>query len=102
MIFISVYNFVMNPRLHAILLELDHKFDIEIEDYFKLDKNDRAELTKIILEHFKAEIDRNPLFVHVLKDGFKQKLYESEHQGEYEKCDIYNRLIDTLERFTFF
>ena len=102
MIFISVYNFVMNPRLHAILLELDHKFDIKIDDYFKLDNNDRAELTKVILENFKVEIDRNPLFVEVLKDAFKQKLYESELYGEYEKCDIYNRLVETVERFTFF
>ena len=92
----------MNPKLHAILLELDHKFDIEIEDYFKLNKNDRAELTKIILDNFKVEINRNPLFVHVLKEAFLNKLEESEKEQEYEKCDIYNRLVDTLDRFTFF
>lgn len=92
----------MNPKLHAILLELDHKFDIEIEDYFKLEPNDRAELTKIILENFKVEINRNPLFVHILKEAFTNKLHESEMEQEYEKCDIYNRLVDTLDRFTFF
>lgn len=92
----------MNQQLHAILMELDNRFDIEIEDYFKLSNDDKAHLTKLIMENFKKEIDRNPLFIQVLRQAFLSKLFEMEERGEYEKCDIYKRLIETIDRFTFF
>jgi hypothetical protein len=100
-IFIRVYNYVMNPRLHALLLELDNKFDIEIYDYFKLTEQDKAELTKILVEYYLPEMDRNPLFVVELKRAFRIKLIESESEQEYERCDICIRVIELLNEWTF-
>jgi hypothetical protein len=87
--------------LHKILLELDNKFDIEVEDYFTLSTNDRAEITKYVLDHWVPEINRNPLFANQLHRAFLIKLDEAERDQEYEKCDIYSRILITLEDLTF-
>jgi len=87
--------------LHKILLELDNKFDIDIEDYFGLSDNDKAELTKYVLDHYVPEINRNPLFANYLYRAFSIKLQEAEDEQEYEKCDIYTRILITLEDLTF-
>jgi hypothetical protein len=91
----------MNPRLHTLLLELDNRFDIEIEDYFKLTDEDKAELTKILLDYYLPEMDRNPLFAIELKRAFTIKLIESESEQEYERCDICHRVIKLLNEWTF-
>ena len=91
----------MNPRLQALLLELDYKFDIEIHEYFSLTKNERAELTKLLVDYYLPELQRNPLFIRELKKAFKLKLIVAEIDQEYEVCDICRNVLEVLDAWTF-
>lgn len=91
----------MNPRLHAILLELEYKFDIEVEEYFDLTDDQKAELTKLLVDYYIPELDRNPLFIYELKRAFRLKLREGEVKQEFEKCDICKRVLEVLDDWTF-
>ena len=92
----------MNPELHKLLLEIEHKFNIEIEDYFELIVEDRNRLAKIVVEYYREQIINNPTLLIQLDKAFTLLLKENESQGEYEKCDLLNRIVSEIKRFDFF
>ena len=92
----------MNPELHTLLLELDNKFDIELDDYFNLTETEKEELTQAIVSYFLPYSQSHPQALANIRRGLRIVIDEAEYFDEYEKADIFNRCLKKYERMTFF
>ncbi len=85
----SLFN--MNRELHKLLLELDYKFEVELDDYFKYDEESKDELALAIVEYFIPYIKSHPYALSNVLWGLKLMIDEAEHYEEYERADLFNR-----------
>ena len=93
--------FNMNRELHKLLLELDYKFEVELDDYFKYDEESKQELTLSIVEYFIPYIKSHPHALSNLIRALKVMVDESEHYEEYERADLFNRCRLKYEELAF-
>lgn len=91
----------MNPELHTLLLELDNKFDIELDDYFNLTELQKQELTRAIVLFFIPYIQSHPQALSNVRRAIRIVIDESEYFEEYEKADIFTRCLKKYEGMTF-
>jgi hypothetical protein len=91
----------MNPELHRMLMELEYKFDVELDDYFSLDETSKEELVMAIVEYFIPYSQSHPQAIYNIIRGLKIIIDEAEYFDEYEKADIFNRCRRKFERMTF-
>ena len=82
----------MNPELHKLLLELDYKFEIELDDYFKYDEKSKEELTYAIFEFFIPYIKSEPKGITNVIRALKIMIDEAEYYEEYERADLFQRV----------
>jgi len=92
----------MNPELHHLLIELDNKFDIELNDYFNLNEQQKEELTQAIVLYFIPYSQSHPQALANIRRGLRWVIDEAEYFDEYEKADIFNRCLKKYEKMTFF
>lgn len=91
----------MNPQLHKILMELDYKFDIDIDEYFQLAAADRKILARMVVDYFKPSLNDNPLLIVQIRSAFEIKLNEYEELEKFELCDLYKRVLKELDKLRF-
>lgn len=91
----------MNAELHQLLLDLDNKFDIELEDYYDLDEEQKTELTNAIIQYFIPYSQSHPHALQNIRIGLRIIIREAEYYEEYEKADIFNRCLKVYEKMTF-
>lgn len=92
----------MNTELHTLLLELDNRFDIELDDYFNLTEDQKAELTQAIVNYFTPYAQSHFQALANIRRGLRIIIDESEYFDEFEKADIFNRCLKRFEKMTFF
>jgi hypothetical protein len=92
----------MNQELHTLLVELDNKFDIELDDYFSLTEIEKEELTKAIVLYFIPYSQSHSQALSNIRRGLRWVIDEAEYFEEYEKADIFNRCLKKYEGMTFF
>jgi len=91
----------MNRELHKLLLELDYKFEVELDDYFKYDEQSKEELSFAVVEYFMPYVKSYPYALSNLIRALKVTIDESEHYEEYERADLFNRCRIKCEQLTF-
>jgi hypothetical protein len=91
----------MNEQLHKLLLDLDYKFDVEIDNYFELTESDKDELTYTIVEYFTPYAMSHIYAVGNIIRGLKIMIDEAEYYEDYEKAEIFNRCRLKFEEMTF-
>jgi len=84
-------------RLSLDLKEmLGDRYDIEMEDYFKLTVEERDYLAKYVVSKIFITLIQNreslPLYQFLLQD----RLFELEFNQEYELADLYQRIINEM------
>lgn len=92
----------MNKELHKLMLELEYKFDLELDEYWLLTNEQRDVLTNSLLKFFQGYMMSAPWAQDNLRYVVRNMVNEAERQDDYEKADIYNRLLVKLNRLTFF
>ena len=93
--------FNMNRELHKLLLELDYKFEVELDDYFKYDEESKDELAYTIVEYFMPYIKSHPFALSNVIRALKVMVDDSEYYEEYERADLFNRCRIKYEQMTF-
>jgi len=91
----------MNTELFNLMVELEYKFDLELDDYFALTEPQRNELTESLLTFFSPYINSHRLAKHTLLKALNTMVIESEVYEEYEKAEIYNRFANRVRGLTF-
>lgn len=91
----------MNSELYSLMLELEYKFDTELEDYFGLTEVQRNELTESLLTFFTPYIHSHKRAKFYLMRALENMVLDSELEEEYEKAEIFNRFSKRLLDFTF-
>jgi hypothetical protein len=91
----------MNPELHKMLMELEYKFDVELDEYFSLDEESKEELVMAIVDYFIPYAKSHYQAIYNIIRGLKIMIDEAEYFDEYEKADIFNRCRRKFERMTF-
>lgn len=91
----------MHKKLFRIIDALDNKFDIEIEQYFKLTKEEREELAQIISQSLLNNSNKISYVIHSYIVSINSLIKQLEAAEEYEKCDLFRRiekkLFDSIE-----
>lgn len=75
---------------------LGDRYDIEIEDYWRLSNEDKDNISAVIIESIFATLKREPatlpLYVRLMDDRLKY----AEYHDEFEQCEIFNRIKKEL------
>lgn len=91
----------MTRKLFEIINALDNKFDVEIQDYFKLSIDDREELAQIIANNLVESSNKIPVVIHSYIVTIHRLLNQMILDEEFEKCDLFTRiqkkLFDTID-----
>jgi len=90
----------MNRRLETNRVDilLDSKYDIELEDYWKLPEEDKQQLAYLVVQQVHKgvqNLDNLPYHLSQLDD----RRLEAEHYQEYERADIIRRIIERTIEF---
>ena len=91
----------MKTELYSLMLELEYKFDTELDDYFDLTEHQRNELTESLLTFFTTYIHSHKRAKSILVRALKNMVIESEIYEEYEKAEIFNRFLKRVSDLTF-
>lgn len=91
----------MKTELYSLMLELEYKFDTELDDYFDLTEHQRNELTESLLTFFSTYIHSHKHAKSFLMRALNTMILESELYEEYEKAEIFNRFLKRLSDLTF-
>jgi hypothetical protein len=92
----------MNRELHKLFMELDYKFDIEINDYFQLDKTQRNQLTQSLVNYFLPYLRSHEFAPFALRRTLTKIIDEAVYEEDYEKAEIYFRFLKEVKALTFF
>ena len=93
--------FNMNRELYQLLIELDYKFDYDIDDYFRLSEDLRNSLAGTIMDYFMPYIKSHDQALSYMIKGLKYTIDEAEEEEDYEKADIFNRCLNKCYKMTF-
>lgn len=90
----------MNRRLETNRVDilLDSKYDIELEDYWKLPEEDKQQLAHLVVQQVHKgvqNLDNLPYHLSQLDD----RRLEAEYYQEYERADIIRRIIERTIEF---
>jgi hypothetical protein len=91
----------MNAELHRLLVNLDSKFDIELDEYFNLNDEEKEQFTKAIILYFIPYAQSHPDAIQNIRMGLRIIIQEAEFNEEYEKAEIFNRCLKKYERLVF-
>jgi len=83
---------------YKVDLLLDSKYDIELEDYWKLPDEDKEELARLVVQQIHKgfkNLDNLPYHISQLDD----RRLESEEDQEYERADMIQRIIQKTIEF---
>lgn len=86
----------MQKKIFQLLDSIDHKFDIEIQDYFKLSLEDRNNLSQYLANSIFESCDDTGMELHSYIRGFYNSVQRSIEDEEYEKADLFQRILDLL------
>lgn len=86
----------MQRKLFKIIDALDNKYDIEIEQYFKLSEVDRDELAQIISNNLITTSNNIPVVIHSYLTSIHALINQLTEHEEYEKCDLFYRIEKKL------
>jgi len=92
----------MNGELHKLMIQLDYQFDLELDEYWTLNEDQRHTLTLSLIKFFQPYIQSHPWAQDSLRRAVRKMVDESEYEEDYAKADIYNRLLNQLNGLTFF
>ena len=89
----------MNRIDYEIQLLLDNKYDIELEEYWKLTEEEKDSLTelivKVLIKNNKVDANYFEYYCSLMDD----RRMEAEHQNEFERADIISRIREKLMTF---
>lgn len=91
----------MNPQLHKLLVELDYKFDEDLNDYFTLEEVSKEEIVSAIVAFFIPYVQSQKQAIYNLIIALRIMIDEYEFYEEYEKADIFERTRKRFEKMTF-
>lgn len=91
----------MNVDLHKLLIELEYKFDMELDGYFKLSEIERVALTKSLIKYFLPYLLTHKNSKETLLIALETMVLESEYYEEYEKAEIFSRFSKEISSLTF-
>ena len=97
----KVLFFNMNNELYQLLLELDYKFNYEVEDYFTYTEDMKNTLSSAIIEYFMPYLQSHNKALFFMIRGLKVIIEEAEEEEDYEKADIFYRCLNKCEEMTF-
>lgn len=83
---------------HKVDLLLDSKYDIELEEYWKLPEEDKNQLANLIVQQIHKgfkNLDNLPYHLSLLDD----RRMESEEDEEFERADMIKRIIQNTIEF---
>jgi len=86
----------MHKKLFKIIDALDNKYDIEIQDYFKLTVEEREELAHIISTNLLSSSNNVTYIIHQYLASIHSLIRTLREEEEYEKCDLFNRIEKKL------
>jgi hypothetical protein len=90
----------MNRRIETnkVDLLLDSKYDIELQEYWKLPEEDKNQLAHLVVQQIHKglkNLDNLPYHISQLDD----RRMESEEDEEFERADIIRRIIEKTIEF---
>ena len=91
----------MNKELFNLLMQLEYKFDLELDEYFNLDEPERNELTISLVKYFLPYLLTHHNSKKALIISLETLILESEINEEYEKAEIFNRFLKEVETLIF-
>jgi hypothetical protein len=75
---------------------LGDRYDIEMEDYFKLTVEERDYLAKYVVSKIFLTLIQNRESLPVYQFLLQDRLFELEFNEEYELADLYQRIINEI------
>ena len=82
-------------------MQLEYKFDMELDEYFNLGEPERNELTISLVKYFLPFLISHHNSKKTLILSIKTIILESEINEEYEKAEIFNRFLKEVEALIF-
>jgi hypothetical protein len=89
----------MNRIDYEIQLLLDNKYDIELEEYWKLTEEEKNTLTELIV---KVLVKNNRLDANYFEyycSMMDDRRREAEYHNEFERADIISRIREKLTQY---
>lgn len=87
---------LMNINNNKILDIIDTKYDIDIEDYFKLSEESKIELTELLTQSLINNSQQNPIILHSYIISINKLIGRSLQEEDYERCDMFSRIEKKL------
>jgi hypothetical protein len=85
-------------QTYKVDLLMDSKYDIELEQYWKLSDEDKNELAKLVVEQIhKGFRNLNDLPYHISQ--LDDRRMESEEDEEFERADMIRRIMEKTIEF---
>lgn len=91
----------MNKELFNLLMQLEYKFELELDEYFNLGEPERNELTISLVKYFLPYLLTHHNSKKALIISLQTIILESEINEEYEKAEIFNRFLKEVELLIF-
>ena len=89
----------MNRIDYEIQLLLDSKYDIELEEYWKLTEEEKNTLTdlivKVVVKNNKVDANYFEYYCSLMDDRRR----EAEYHNEFERADIISRIREKLIQY---
>jgi hypothetical protein len=71
---------------------LDERFNIELEEYWKLNEKDKNYLTSVIVSSFIKKLYNEPHLIEFYLSMMDDRRLEAEYHNEYERAEIISRI----------
>jgi len=80
-------------RLELGITELlDDRFNIEIEEYWKLTEKDKNLLTNVVISSFIKNLTKAPHMVEFYLSMMEDRRMEAENANQFERAEIIHRI----------
>ena len=76
---------------------LDDKYDIDTEDYWTLEEEDKKILTNLLFGFYQHNFDMQAPYIYWYIHSLIDQTNRAELNNEFEKADIIKRLIEKME-----
>lgn len=96
-----MYNFVMNPKVYKMLLELDNQLESSTESYFNWTREQKDALIGGIIDFFIPSIMTGKIPLDNIIVGFILSREQAVEEENYEHADIMTKCIDILRNLYF-
>lgn len=82
-------------------MKLEYKYDVDINAYFKMSKEEREEITTLVAEAIIQNTKPVPAHIHFVLVTLQDIVRKAEEDEEYEKADMFfkieKKIFDRLD-----